>query len=355
MAGPAGRPPVTLVMVTYNSAAHVAAALDALLSDPSGPAEIVVVDNASVDDTAAIVARYPVRWVPLAENTGYGGGCHAGVAAATYPTLAFLSPDNTPVAGWLPPLVAALDEPGVGAAMVTLEQAIAPGTWNTSGGALSYVGLAWVTETGDPIPTQGRAPVEVPFPTGAAMAMRRDVWGHVGGFRPELFLYHEDSDLGWRLQMAGMHTVRVPASRVLHDYDFGRNPRKMFYLERNRWILLATNYRRSTLLALLPALVVTELGTVVAAVRDGWLGEKVAAWRDVIRRRRWIRSEYRRIQAGRRVGDVAILEGMAPDLGGITQVNAPPGSDVINRLLRMLLRAALPLVRRLDRRRGFAA
>ena len=349
------RAPATAILVTHDSAADVGRALDALLADPAGPAEIVVVDNASTDDTAAVVASRPVVWLPLGRNAGFGAGCRAGVAVAAHDAVAFVNPDVVPAAGWLPPLLEALEGDGVGAAMATIELAGRPGHFNTSGGELTYFGLAWVTDYGEPIPVE-EGPVEVPFPSGAAMAMKREAWDRCGGFRDDLFLYHEDTDLGWRLRQRGLRSVRVPASRVAHDYSFARNPAKLRYLERNRHVLLATNYRWSTLALLAPALAVAEAGVVVAAARDGWLRAKAKAWVAFLRRIPGLGAQRRHCQAGRTVGDAALLATMATGVSGmrVAGVAAPRGAGLVDRVLAGYLRLVLPLVRRLDRRAGLA-
>ncbi len=186
------------------------------------------------------------------------------------------------------------------------------------------------------------------------MAMRRTTWDRLGGFRPELFLYHEDTDLGWRLRMLGLRTVRVPGSLVGHHYEFARNPEKLFMLERNRWALLACNYRRSTLALLLPVLIVVELGVLVTAIRDGWgrrkLGSWPAAWRLIRESAAW----HRRLQTERTVGDAAIIESMGTSLAGVRQVEPPAGAGVVDGLLRLYRRLIVPLVRAGDRRRGLA-
>jgi GT2 family glycosyltransferase len=299
------------------------------------------------------VSGYPVTWVPLGENTGFGAGCHAGAERARNDVVAFLNPDAVPAPGWLPPLVAALEGAGVGAAMATVELAGEPGHFNTSGGRLTYYGLAWVSDYGVPIPEED-APVEVAFPSGTAMAMTKAVWERMGGFRRGLFLYHEDTDLGWRLRLRGLRSVRVPGSRVAHDYSFDRNRDKLFYLERNRLVLLASNYRGPTLAVLAPALALVEAGVLAVALRDGWLRTKLAAWRGFLALRCEWRAARRAVAENRTVGDAALLETMDTTLAGmrVPTVRLPRGLGVVDAVLAAYLRLVLPLVRRLDRRAG---
>jgi GT2 family glycosyltransferase len=345
--------PATAIVVTHDSAGRIAATLDALLDDPTGPAEVIVVDNASADDTGRVVAVRPVRWLPLETNHGFGIAVNAGAAQATHDVIAVLNHDVVVTAGWLPPLLAALGGPAVGAAMATVELADRPGHFNTSGGALSVAGMAWVTGLGDPIPPVEPAAVDVPFPSGAAFAVRGDTWRRLGGFRDDFFMYHEDTDLGWRLRLLGLRTVRVPASRVSHHYEFGRNRDKLALLERNRLRMIATNYRRSTIALLAPVLALHEAGLVWVSLRDRWFRAKVRAWRAGLLGGE-ARRRHREVQATRVVGDAEILAGMtgAVSMVPIPEVRVPRGGRIVDRVTRAYVAAVLPLIRRIDRRRG---
>jgi GT2 family glycosyltransferase len=342
-------PEVTsVIIVTHNSVGLVQPVLDALAEDPEQAGEVIVVDSGSTDGTVDLLAGYDVTVVAQQDNVGFAGGCHIGARAARGENLVFLGHDTVPHPGWLGPLVGALGDQDVGVAMATIEDADHPGTFNTSGGVLTYFGLAWISDSGAPIPNE-ESPVEVAFPSGAATAIRKETWNQFGGFREPFFMYHEDTDLGWRLKLAGKKVVRVPASRVSHKYDFSRSAEKMYHLERNRWIMLRSNYRRRTIAVLSPALLLVELGITFTAWRDGWLAEKRRAWRDAVRSGHLVREGRRMVAATRVVGDDVILAGMGHSLAAISQIRPPAGTGVVDALLGLWQRIALPVVRFLDR------
>lgn len=336
--------PVSLVLVTHNSEAHIEASLSILLSDPDGPEEIVVVDNASADNTIAIVEGLGVKLVALEENHGFAYGCNLGASLTRGDVIAFLNPDTEPHLGWLPPLVAALERPEVGAAMPVMDLTYSPGHWFTSGSALTYLGFAWSTHSGEPIPAD-LAETEVPFPSGAAFVIERSLFDHLGGFRDEYFLYLEDVDLGWRLRLMGLKSVQVPESRVAHDYEFGRHARKMYYLERNRLRMVWANYRPATLALLAPALILVEFAVIAAAIRHGWFDQKRDSWRGFWELRSLLRQEAARSRSIRTVGDAEILASMDAAFDGINQFEIHP-------LVRALSKAAkwyLAFVRKIVR------
>ncbi|MEX2322727.1 MAG: glycosyltransferase family 2 protein [Acidimicrobiia bacterium] len=349
-----GATPATVIVVAHNSAHHIGETLDALLSDPEGPAEVIVVDNGSSDTTAEVVAQRPtVQLHARQTNDGFGAAANAGVELATQTVVAVINDDVQVSPGWLPPLVDALDADGIGAASATVALTDDPGSFNTSGGAVTVSGMAWITDLGQPIPTDEVESVPIPFPSGAAFAMRRAIWDRLGGFREDFFLYHEDTDLGWRLRMRGLHSVRVPASRVMHRYEFARNPGKLWLLERNRLRMVLTNYRRSTVLLLAPVLVLHELGTLVVSIRDRWFLAKMRSWRTGALGGEG-RRRYRSIQAERVVGDAEILAERTGAVASIPipEVRVPLGTGIVDRLTRAYVGVVIPLVRFLDRRRG---
>ncbi|MBT8216545.1 MAG: glycosyltransferase family 2 protein [Acidimicrobiia bacterium] len=335
--------PVSLVLVTHNSEAHIEASLGSLLGDPAGPDEIIVVDNASTDGTVGIVERLGVKLVSLDENHGFAYGCNLGASLTRGEVVAFLNPDTEPEHGWLTPLVDAIQRPGVGAAMPVMDLTYQRGHWFTSRSALTYLGFAWSTDSGDPIPPD-LAEIDVPFASGAAFVMKRSLFDHLGGFRDEYFLYLEDVDLGWRLRLMGLRSVQVPDSRVAHDYEFGRHERKMYYLERNRLRMVWANYESATLTLLAPALIMVEFAVLAAAIRHGWIDQKLQSYRGFWQLRSLLRQERARSHSIRTVGDAEILATMDAAFDGINQFEIHPIVRALNRLAVGYLRVVQRLV-----------
>ena len=159
---------VSVIIVTYQSEDLIGPVLDALVDSSDEAFEIIVVDNSSTDSTVDTVESRGIDVFRQAENLGFAAGCHAGVEAASGDTLVFLGHDTTPSRGWLVPLVEAVADPSIGAAMATIEDSATPGLFNTSGGHLTYYGLAWLSDIGQPIPEQSEGLIDVAFPSGAA-------------------------------------------------------------------------------------------------------------------------------------------------------------------------------------------
>src|SRR5262245_47850788 len=100
-------PLVSLVVVTYNSAALLPGFFEALAATTYAPYEVLVVDNASRDGTPQLVAEHcpQARIVANAENLGFGPACNQGARAAHGDLLVFLNPDVIVTPSWLAILV----------------------------------------------------------------------------------------------------------------------------------------------------------------------------------------------------------------------------------------------------------
>jgi len=163
-------------------------------------------------------------------------------------------------------------------------------------------------------PREHGEPRETIVVSGACTLFRRATFVALGGFMREFFLYYDDADLGWRARIAGERVVFAPDAVVRHGYEFGRRERKMFLLERNRLIAVLSNYEARSLVVLAPLLVVFELGVLAIAAAQGWLPEKLQAYRSVVALRRAIRAHRRQVQSLRRCSDRELRRFFEPRL-----------------------------------------
>ncbi|HEX6512610.1 MAG TPA: glycosyltransferase family 2 protein [Chloroflexota bacterium] len=274
---------LTCIVVSYNGREYIGACLEGLLADVP-PETVVVVDNASRDGTAELVReRFPaVRLIAAGRNLGYGAAANHGARHVWSEYLAVLNQDLVPCPGWAAALVEALDEDAsAGLATSKILLASDPRRIDTCGNIVHYTGLA--TSRGHRAPARDFGARErVAAVSGAAFAIRTALFRQLGGFDESLFLYLEDTELSLRAQLAGCACLYVPQSVALHEHPAGFSPPKLFLLERNRLLMLTKLYRRQTLLALAPALLVAELAVLAYAIVRGprHLAAKLHAYAD---------------------------------------------------------------------------
>jgi hypothetical protein len=269
---------IAVVVVTYQSAEHIASLAAAVEPQLDDGDELVIVDNASTDGTAEQARSLGgrLRVIETGGNIGFAGGCHVGASSTQAPLLLFLNPDSQPRPDCLERLRAASlahpDWDAWQAAVLLDDEHI-----NSSGGIVHYLGIGWAGDCGRPLSALASEDREVAFPSGAALTIRRETWTQTGGLDRAFFMYGEDLDLGLRLWLSGRRVGVVPGAQVIHSYEFHKGSDKWFWLERNRWRMLLSVYPWSLLVLLAPALLAAELGLLAIAARQGWLRAKLRA------------------------------------------------------------------------------
>lgn len=223
-------PDVCVVIVTYNGAPWISRCLDSLLPPVAGRGvQIVVVDNASTDDTCALIERdYPqVVLIRSPGNLGFGRGNNLGIAHALAQRArhVFLLNQDAYV---LPGAIAALADfmdahPEIGAAS-PLHCSPDPehADPRTLRGYLQRYATDYLADA-----CMGR---QQPFylthgVNAAAWFVRAEVWQRCGGFDPLFFMYCEDDDLLTRWKHHGVPFALLPGARIVHLRESVQGPR----------------------------------------------------------------------------------------------------------------------------------
>ena len=241
----------TVVIVTYNSATEIGGVLDGLPTAATRlRLRVLVVDNDSADDTAAVVSRYPdARFMPAGGNLGYAAAINLGRGhLAGSGALLVLNPDMRLAPHSIDRLIEALNEPGVGAAVPRIldrtgalypSRRREPSLTRALGDALlgkHWPGrphwlseMVWAAE-------EYEHPVATDWATGAALAIRAEADRAVGEWDDvRFFLYSEETDYSRRLRDAGW-TIRYTPHAVVthHGGGSGEGPELFALNEVNR-------------------------------------------------------------------------------------------------------------------------
>ena len=334
---------VTAVILAYGGEPWLADAVRAVLRSSGVDLNVIVVDNGCTSDAIdRIKGLTGVRVITPDANTGYAGGCVRGAAEATGEYLAFVNSDAVVATEALARLVDVAAEPAVGLAMGSIRLADSPGLINTSGNPLHFAGLSWAGGFGEPAARHAERR-SVMAGSGCCFVIRRRQWEDLGGFAEEYFAYCEDTELSLRLWQQGLTVEYVPDAVVRHHYEFSRNERKLYLLERNREILLLTTYQRRSLLVLAPMLFLTEMLMLGAAIAGGWGGAKLRGWRWLLQHRAWLRSRRDLIQNERVVPDSVIFDRVTARFDP-ANVAVPPGASIFNAVMSGYWRVARKLL-----------
>lgn len=215
-----------VVVVSHNSAHDLPGCLDSIRDEGSGVVGlVVVVDNASADGSAAVVAARPfATWIATGVNLGFGGGANRGVAAtatSSAPYVAVLNPD-TVVEPWaLGRMVQVLDDrpelAAVGPLVLVGDGSVYPSarTFPSLIDAAGHAVLGSISAD-NPFTRRYVGSGRPDWISGTAMVIRRAAFESVGGFDEAYFMYVEDVDLCWRWRRAGLLVDKVPQAVVHH-------------------------------------------------------------------------------------------------------------------------------------------
>jgi ABC-type amino acid transport substrate-binding protein len=210
---PVGSPAVSVVVPARNCAGTLPRTLAALAAqDYPGPVEVVVVDDCSDDDTAALAERAGVRVVRLDRQHGPAGARNAGIAATGAPLIAFTDADCAPAPGWLAAIVAALADADLVTGPVHPDPGVAVGPFDRT---LHLTGPSPRFETANLAVRRAQAEAVGGFERFAPAA---------GGPGPQDGHFGEDAVFGWRVRRSGGRIAFAPAALV-HHAVFGRGPR----------------------------------------------------------------------------------------------------------------------------------
>ncbi len=223
---------VSVVVVAYRSADQLGpcvAAVRAACRDQV--AELLVVDNASPDDTTAAVRGLAgVSVIEMGRNAGFAAACNAGVAATSAPYVCFVNPDARPAPGSIDALLdAASRRPGhamYSGKVLTPQGAIDAGCCSALPSLWEYVCFATGLSTAfrrsrwfDPAtlgPWDRGDERPVPAVSGAFLLVRRADFVALGGFDERYFMYSEDVDLSARAGRNGRPPLFVPSAVAVH-------------------------------------------------------------------------------------------------------------------------------------------
>ena len=221
---------LSIVIVTYNSIEHIHACLEALARHPPRvDHDVVVVDNASPDGTAAAVRQgWPaIRVIDAGANVGFARGSNIGIRQTAGALVLLLNPDATVRPGAIDAMVALL-EAAPDAAVVGPRLVDARGRPELSFGAmigpvaeLRQKALVRGRERGLPfvrgyVDRLTRRPREVDWVSGACLMVRRADAEAVGLLDERYFIYAEDVDFCAAIRARGRKVRFAPAAEVVH-------------------------------------------------------------------------------------------------------------------------------------------
>ncbi len=213
-------PRVSIVIPVYNKALYTYNCLRSVArEDPEVAKEVIVVDNASSDDTPQLLANLQgaARVVRNTHNNGFVGACRQGADVAQGEFILFLNNDTQVRPGWLAAMLAVMDaDARVG---VTGSKLIYPDDMLQEAGGIIFSDASGCNygRRADPTLPYFNLSREVDYCSGASLMIRTALWQQLGGFDERYApAYYEDTDLCFATRAAGYKVWFCHDSEVIH-------------------------------------------------------------------------------------------------------------------------------------------
>jgi GT2 family glycosyltransferase len=245
---PAGQPIISVIVVNWNRRELLRACLASLARQTHASFEVIVIDNGSEDQSAALVEELrtsfpvPLHLIRNSENRGFCAANNQGFAASQSELVALLNNDAEAEPEWLEALedaVRVAADVGMAASKILVWED--PRRIDKCGHLIYPDGQNRGRGTGQLDQGQFDRLEEVLWPDGCAALYRRAMLEDVGGFDEDFFAYADDAELGLRGRMAGWRCFYTPGAVVRHHrgatLGLG-SVRRLTLIERNRVLLV---------------------------------------------------------------------------------------------------------------------
>ena len=304
---------VYVIVLNYNGLEHLEACLSSLMNQTFRDFEVIVADNGSKDGSVDFAKNnFPmVRVLEFKENHGFAKGNNLAMEAAIKEGaeyIALLNYDTEVDKNWLKELLSVIESDSkIGACTSKMLLFNDRDKINSGGGIVNYTGHAWPAGLFEEDIGQFEKRM-VDSPCAGAILLRREALDEVGLFDEDYFAYHEDTDLSWRMRLAGYKNYFVPASIVYHKYSPTLGKEKYYLLERNRLMTLLKNYSLRTLILISPGIFFSEMAVLYYALVSGWFKKKLSCYAWNFKNIGGTLKKREKIQSTRKIPDSKIVQ-----------------------------------------------
>lgn len=291
------QPLVSVVIINRNGREFVDACLRSVFSSDYPEYEVIFVDNASDDGSLEYVKdnfrnNLRLAFVENKESVGPAVGRNRGVRAAQGKYILFLDNDTQIDKICIRELVAVLENDGsVGEAQAKLLKLGADNIYDCAGDYLGPLGFLIERSRGVKDVGQFDYIADILSAKSAGCIIRRDVFDKIGGFDEDFYMYLEETDLSWRVWLAGYRVVFIPQAVVYHAFNTPRKVFKKYYSKyivryygcRNYISTLIKNLEFVNLIRFLPLqmgclFVLSFLFSLKGDLQDGFYVFKAIGW-----------------------------------------------------------------------------
>ena len=331
---------VSIIILNYNGEKFLENCLESIIRETNQSYEIIVVDNNSPDKSGEKFSKkyQKCNFILNKKNVGVSEGLNIGIRNAKGKFVVLLNNDLIVAPKWLEHLFDAHEIYGNGLYQPKFLKMNDRSVLDSAGNLISIFGFGFSREKGKKDTLQYNAIEEIGFAAGTCLFCPKEIFDKVGLFDEKLFAYNEDLDLGWRARLLNFKSYYVPKSIVYHhgSAQWKWSGEKFYLLERNRWIVLLSNYNIKTILKLLPSLLIIEMVLLVFFTKKRMLKKKLRSYGGIIQFTNHIKRRREQINKLKNVNDDEIFKSFCCAIETPLEVSKTEGIEKFNKLLKIL-------------------
>ncbi len=271
---------------------------------------LYIVDNASSENSREYLKKYAPEARVIARPDGnYSAANNSGIQKAREDGCDYFVIANMDVVfapGWLKELATAVNsdkKAGIAQSKILL--------WpkeknkiNSAGNIIHFLGFGYTLGHGERDRGQYDKKKEIKgYASGCSFIIKKEVIEKIGDYNEEYYMYHDDTEMGWRAKLAGYKIVFASKSSIYHKYEFSRSVKMLYYMERNRYLNIFSFYKLPTIFLIFLPLIIMELGLLSYSVliknfknklKIYYYFLKPGTWRKIIKTRNSVKK-YRQV------------------------------------------------------------
>ncbi len=337
---------VGIILINYQDYAtkYLIACRDCLRQQnyPKDLFQVYIVDNASSEESLTYLKdNYSEATILSRSDGNYSAANNLGFNKAIKDGCEYLvtvNMDTEMKDDWLKELVLAIESQnniGIAQSKILLySQDKSVAKINSLGNIFHFMGFGFTSGYGQPNRDIVGYPEIKGYASGCSFIIKKEVFEKIGGYNEEYYMYHDDSELSFKVKLAGHKIILAPKSVIYHKYEFSRSVKMIYYMERNRYLTMMIFYPRDFFILLFIPGLLMDIGMFFFSLVQGWFKTELKIYTYFFNYRNWCKI----IKERRKIKKMSVVpfRKIAKDFSGkieFQEVNNPILKYIVNPLL----------------------
>jgi len=331
---------ISIIILNYNGEKFLENCIESIFKETKLAYEIIIVDNNSPDKSGEKLSKKieTCNFILNKKNVGVSEGLNIGIKNANGKYVVLLNNDLIVAPKWLDYLLEAYKKNGEGLYQPKFLKMNDKKIIDSAGNLINIFGFGFSREKGKEDYSQYNSIEEIGFAAGTCLFCSKKIFDKIGFLDEKFFAYNEDLDLGWRAKLLNYKSYYVPKSIAYHhgSAQWKWSGEKFYLLERNRWIVLLSNYNFITIIRLLPALLIIEIALLVFFTKKRILIKKLQSYGGIIKSLKHIQKRRKLIKKSRIINDKEMIKTFVTTIEAPLEVSDNSSIENFNKMLTFL-------------------